>query len=261
MWRDKQEHIKVEVHSTWDEHLANCNLLTAHESDIDRLTQDLIFATERIEQLQAKLASQEPTTLSNEFIKRLETVESNLHHQKSKTSLLEASHDDQTNRNMRTTLVIRNLPEDTDKTMNKTTKILAKFLANIDIDENNTIGTYGKQIERAHLSNPTPTNDESSNHDGPRPIFVRFQSWKDSEKCKRLIVNYNKSINEINNNPSNTKIYVDQLYSKPVQLRRKKAFEERKKLRENQKDTPMFVKDPADLMIKVNGKYTCHKKF
>ena len=56
---------------------------------------------------------------------------------------------------------------------------------------------------------------------------------------------------------------VEQLYSKEVNERRKLAKRERKKLRDNGENGKMFIKFPANLMLKPknDSRYKLHSEY
>ena len=121
--------------------------------------------------------------------------------------------DDQTNRNMRNTLVFYGIRESTEEDWDKTSKTLATYLSKLTRNKKLNQITY--DIDRAHRSANNPDKK-----DEPRPIFAKFTTWKNAQFYKSLIINNNKSLKTKNKHST---VFVDQLYSKTVSKRRKQA--------------------------------------
>ena len=157
--------------------------------------------------------------------------------------------EDSQNRTMRETLVFTNVPEEKNETWDKTTQILISKLK--IIDPTLAPEDIEQDIDRAHRGGK-PRQDK------PRPIFVKFSSWKkNSEYYKRITTNYNVK------NPQANIMFVEQLYTKELTDRRNQAKLERKHLRENGEHGKMFIKYPAKLMVKRNNsnKYELVQEF
>ena len=100
--------------------------------------------------------------------------------QQKKIATLENDLDDQISRNMRTTLIFSGINGNEvkwDETANK----LSEMDQDLEKDE------IMKWIERTHRL--TPKNDKSGK---PRKIVAKFESWKQSEKVKQIIIKFNR---------------------------------------------------------------------
>ena len=146
---------------------------------------------------------------------------------------LDASLDDQTNRNMRKTLVIKGVKEPKKEswsdTENTVINLLGKHL-NIHPDD-----AYN-MIEHAHRGGTLE----------PRSIFIRFESWEDSEQVKDEFFKLNI------NKKTNTRIVVDQLYSDQVNERRNNAMTHRRTLIAAGTIVGGYMAYPATLMGKMS---------
>lgn len=186
-----------------------------------------------------------------------------------KISNLEKDLASQIDRGMRSTLTFRGVIESQNESYQKTPKVLANLLSKMDSSKNKL--SYSEildSIDRAHRSRQSTNHDnhETSNNDNaqqtnqPRPIHVKFTTWKDSEYFKSVVITHNKKLLSKGKKPS---VFVDNMYSDFTNNRRKKAWAERKSLRDSGLKAPMYVKYPATLMVKNNetGKYIEHSLF
>ena len=87
------------------------------------------------------------------------------------------------------------------------------------------------KIERAHRA-------KSSKHIKVPPITAKFNNWHFTEMIKTSAIK-TKSL-----------LYVSQMFSPTLTVRRNKAMLARKELREHDKTTQAYVKYPARLMVK-----------
>ena len=92
-------------------------------------------------------------------------------------------------------------------------------------------------IERAHRGRSNPDRA------GPRPIYARFFSWKDSEHVKKL---------KIMDSEKSSRMFVDQKYGPITTQRRNKALLERKNLKAEGKIVQGYLKFPAQLWVKYD---------
>ena len=101
-------------------------------------------------------------------------------------------------------------------------------------------------LERVHRGR------KSQHSTGPRNIYAKFYSWKDSELLKQLFMDLGKTHPKL-------KIRCEQMYSPDLTKRRNLALIERKTLIKNKKIT-----FPAKLMVKkmkTDKKYIEHSSF
>ena len=78
----------------------------------------------------------------------------------------------------------------------------------LEIDKNLQKDEIIEWIERAQKLPKTPKNVKTHDKSGKRrKVVAKFESWKQSEKVKQIIIKYNRE----HKDPQNA-IYVDQLY-------------------------------------------------
>ena len=157
--------------------------------------------------------------------------------QKNEISELNATVDDQVNRGLRSTLIFKGIPEQTKESWSDTTNILINTLATLfDWDPN----TLTSDIERAHRG-----TREGKNTNKPRPIYVKFHSWRSSEDIKIMVIEANRK--------KKTKIIVSQMYSRRVTESMNDKLKQRKELLETNGNWKMYVKYPGILMCRREG--------
>ena len=106
-------------------------------------------------------------------------------------------------------------------------------------------------IERAHRGK------QSNAREGPRHIYVKFFSWKDSETVKNGFIDLCRQHPKMG-------IRADQMYSKEVSNRRNDAMLERQKLIAAKEISNGYLAYPATLMIKrhkLDKQYIKYKSF
>ena len=155
--------------------------------------------------------------------------------------------DDTRNRNLRKTLTLRNIKQESLRESWDTTK---RILAN----EIHTIIPHRSpkeilsQIERAHR--PKENQSPVSQHNKVPPIIAKFTDWKFTEEIKTSFIKAAKS------SRNNHIVYVSQIYSPGVTKRRNEAMKVRKQLRNEDKQIQAYVKFPAIVMVKKSGETT-----
>jgi len=155
--------------------------------------------------------------------------------------------DDQINRSTRSTLVFKGLKEEENEDWETSETILTNlFNRHLNIDNKVT----KKMIDRAHRGGKRIDGKPG------RPIFVKFNSWKDSQSVL-------KGFRELCINNNNMKINVSQVYSKDLTKRRNEAMKKRKELLDKKDIISGFVDYPARLMTKTKtgDRYKLHKSF
>ena len=145
-----------------------------------------------------------------------------------------------TNRQMRRTLVFRNIPERKDDESYAEVKVLLGEIISsyTNIPKEEAISG----IERAHRE----AKRDGSPRQGKRKIFAAFLNW---ELPQSILDQFKKrSIND-----RAFDIYVDQMYGPLTTARRNLAFQTRKQLKESGAITSGFVDFPAKLMVNHAG--------
>ena len=151
-----------------------------------------------------------------------------------------------TNRQLRETLVIKNVPEMEENESYDATK---KLLANLISDNCDGI-TYDEafgQIKRAHReANRPPSDGEEHYRKGKRHIFAALHSW---DLCQVILKTFQqKCIND-----RNFPISVEQKYGPMTTKRRQMALQLRKELIESGNITSGFLEFPAKLLVNYPG--------
>ena len=154
--------------------------------------------------------------------------------------------ENRTNRQLRETLVFRNIPKkEGGENYHDTKKLLATT-----ISQNCDGVTYEealRQIKRAHRESDHRKNEAGAHvREGKRIIYAAFHSW---DLCQSII----ESFREKNINDRNFEITADQKYGPKTNKRRQLAFQLRKQLKANGDITSGFVAFPAKLMVNKPG--------
>lgn len=199
----------------------------------EKSSEKFIELTKRIEELEEKM-------------KKLEDVPASI---KKITENVE----DRTNRQLRETLVFKNLPEVNEKeSFNDTKKLLATT-----ISENCDGVTYDeayRQIKRAHRESGHRTDENGEKiREGKRHIFAALHSW---DLCQTIIETFReKGIKD-----GTFQIYADQKYGPITNKRRLLAIELKNKLKKDGVITSGFIEFPAKLMVNYPGQFIGKKK-
>ena len=147
---------------------------------------------------------------------------------------MEKKHEDRINRQLRKTLVIRNLPEKDSEKWADTTDILANKISSLlemSLDD-----AYF-EIDRCHRGGI------SKNYKGKskvRPIYAAMLRW---ETCEKLVEAARSSGD----------VYIDYKFGPLTTLRRNEALKVRKELKRSGVIEKGFIKFPAILMGKKPG--------
>ena len=152
-----------------------------------------------------------------------------------KIKVLEKTMEDRINRQLRQTLVIRNIPEEADeKSWSDTTDVVADKIADLlhlEFDEARSL------INRCHRGGKASYYREKNK---VRPIYVAMMRWG---TCEQLV----------NASRSQRQFYIDYKYAPLTTKRRNMALKLRRDLKTAGEIDKGFVKFPAILMGKKNG--------
>ena len=157
--------------------------------------------------------------------------------------------EDQTNRSLRNTLILRNLPEETtEKSWDQTKRNLCDHLGYyLNMDTRHV----ANMIERCHRSTHSKENRV-------RPIYIRFFDWNDAQ----FVLN---TISKLKSKDKNITFKIDQMYTNSVMERRNLALKARKELIQDPENSIIqgYLAYPAKLMVKEeNGtKFTFYKAY
>ena len=155
---------------------------------------------------------------------------------------LEEKVEDRTNRQLRETLIFKNVPEaSSNESWFETKDIVAKAIS--ENVEGVTFDYDKQQIRRAHRKS-NRRNDGSNQHH--RRITAGFYNW---DLCQSIKDSFrNKGIAD-----RNFKLIAEQKYGPLTTWRRQKALEKRKKLKEEGVIISGYVDFPAKLMLNYPG--------
>ena len=188
----------------------------------------------------------------NDLTQRINTMELTLNKQKTLIDDQTKQIENQTNRSLRNTLILRNLPEETpEKTWDQTKEKLCELLGyHLDMDPRQA----NDMIERCHRSTGTKDDDK----DKIRPIYIRFYSWNDAQFTLH-------TINKQRARDKRITFKIDQMYSSSLLDRRNKALIVRRNLLRDPENSikQAYLAYPAKLMVKEenNTKFSFYKAF
>ena len=242
------------------------NELSKIKQTVEDMDKRLVKSEEVISNSCERIKALEESTTTNltkidEVTNSLESTEASLLKQISNLKQEIAS---QTDRGMRCTLTFRGIAESDKEGYLKTPKILANQLAHMEAEVRGrnrlTYSDILDSIDRAHRSKKKNEVETPTHQKTPRPIHVKFVTWKDSDYLKSTVIRYNKSLLSKGMEPT---VFVDNMYSDHTNERRKRAWDKLKILRNEGVKAPMYVKYPATLVIKNEntGKYEDHTIF
>ena len=225
-------------------------------------SQKFVEVDEKFEEVEAKIDE-----YNNSVIHRLSQVESQLQRLqvelpeeirqlRLENNKLKEELENRTNRQLRRTLIFKNIPETKDdESYSEVKELLAQTISsNSEITKEEAFAC----IERAHRE----AKRDGGVRQGKRKIFAAFLNW---ELPQRILDEFRKRCIA----DRNFNIYVDQMYGPLTSQRRNMAFQVRKTLKDEGTITSGFVDFPARLMVnKVgdvdrNGKkiYRIHTNF
>ena len=165
--------------------------------------------------------------------------------------------EDRTNRQLRETLIIKNVPEIGEENTNNSTKnyqATKKLLAEL-ISKHLNIGydDVFAELKRAHRERDRSDEDLEYSRKGKRWIYAAFHSWDLSQE---VIDTFRlKCIKE-----RAFIISAEQKYGRLTSRRRQLAFTLRKELKDAGTITSGFVNFPARLMVNYPGEMNGNKK-
>ncbi len=204
---------------------------SANATDIEQLRGDVLSVTE-----------------SNNSLKDIvSSLQKNVDTLSVKNACMERRLEDQTNRSLRKTLIIRGVPEANGETTWDHTRdvaldalVAATKMKKAGLDES---------IERVHRGKSNATEKQ-----GKQDIFACFYDWN---RVQDLLKEFHK-------NGRRSGIYVDQMYGPDTAYRRSLALHRRRELIEKKEIAHGYVDFPAKLMVKYtsdDARYVHHENF
>ena len=234
--------------------------LDRFDQRLDRIDGDHLLHAQKFEQIEGRVDEIDSKITNNlaGVYDRLAVVEQKLCHQETEMSqqvkLLTAENDkikeeleNRTNRQLRQTLIFKNIPENKrDESYADVKTLLADVISTYtDISKEDAVAG----IVRAHRE----AKREGSDREGKRKIFAAFLDWELPQKV--LDQFRKKSIED-----RTFKYYAEQMYGPMTTMRRNLAFEERKRLKEERAIVSGFVAFPAKLLVNIPGNVDIHGK-
>ena len=136
---------------------------------------------------------------------------------------------DMTNRGLRKTFILKNIPFKKKETWDESKKLLVKEIKTVipDLEESYSMN----KIKRAHRSNETEYTNTPA----------KFNDWQLTKTIKTSFIK------------AKSHIFVSQIYSPALTKRRNEAMKVRKELKKSDPSIQAYVKFPSKLMVK-NGK-------
>ena len=173
-------------------------------------------------------------------VNRLNAVEGQVRLLHLENEKLKEELENRTNRQLRRTLIFKNIPESKDDESYQEVKtLLAETISSCtDIPKQEALDG----IERAHRE----AKREGGSRQGRRRIFAAFLNW---ELPQKILNGFKKRC--IDDRAFD--IYVDQMYGPLTSLRRNLAFQERKSLKDKGTIVSGYVDFPARLMVNFPG--------
>ena len=223
----KLDVIDRKVQST-DDRLGNLHAEVGNQGDIARA---------KFEEMAKKIADLE------EKVAVLDNVQDEIDHLAEKV-------EDRTNRQLRETLIFKNIPEDGDEESYQQSKELIATTISTHC-EDITYEYALSQVKRAHREQNRYEGDHI--RAGKRFIFAALHSW---DLCQLVI----ETFREKNINDPLFTIHADQKYGPLTTKRRQLAFLQRKQLKDAGTITSGYVSFPAKLMVNFPGELNRGKK-
>ena len=234
-----KDELKTIVQELLDSQTADLrSIVESLQTELEETRNIATGALRRVEECEASIVKLEN---ENESLKKELTTLENADRFKE----IEDRIEDRTNRQLRNTLTFKGIADDPNETWAQTENKLVDSFKKAGVPASNA----ANMIERAHRGRP---NKEKS---GPRPIYARFFSWKDSEQIKKL---------KLKNIANDSNVYVDQKYGPMTTKRRNLALLERKNLKAEGTIIQGYLKFPAQLWVKytnLDERYVKHMDF
>ena len=233
-------HISSELQPIKEQLTTNTNNINQLTIQSNKLTIDINTNSTEITEVKEELREAKEAHKNTE--ERLFAMEEKYHTMSKNYDILamkaattEVRLEDQTNRGLRKTLVIRNVKEQPHEKWADTRNIVVDSLqtaTKIDRDY-----LYGA-IERVHRGKSTGIENKKA---GKRDIFALFYDWNKAQEV----------LSEFRKNGRKVGIYVDQMYGPDTTYRRNAALKKRKEMLADKTIEQGFVDHPAKLMVKT----------
>ena len=164
---------------------------------------------------------------------------------------LESEIEELKNRSLRKTLIFKNTKyqQANENSWSDTKSVLIDQISRVLPEI--TKEKISKNIERAHRVRSKGTSLNGS----PPYLVAKMVNWEFSEKVKSAFIQENQS--------GRSQVFVSQMYSKSLTLRRDLALKDRHEMKEEDPAIQGYIRYPATLMIKrpAEKKYKVEKEF
>ena len=229
--------------------------LASIEEKFDKTTKEIYLKLDKIEKdtEESRIKSSKNTDEIEGLKFQISDQNEQISRQNETISELESEIEELKNRSLRKTLIFKNSKHQVNENSWSDTK-------NVLIDEISKVLTEASReeiatnIERAHrVQNNSETRNRSNNT--PPYLVAKVANWEFSERIKAAFM--------VKNQNGNSRVFVSQMYSKSLTLRRNQALKHRYELKEGDPSIQGYVRYPATLMIKRAGerKYRVEKEY
>ena len=234
------------------------NRITVLEERTDSLTEDVAVLTERVEndKVNSDVVIEQLKVQVGQLLQKVAVLEQ----LPVKVDHLKELNEERTNRQLRETLIFKNIPEShQEETYADTKKILAEVISvHCDIPVDQVI----RDIKRAHRESKKRPHAEGNSREGKRHIYVAFHSWDLPQKVLEIF--RQKNIQD-----RSFKIYAEQKYGPLTNKRRNLALQKRRELLDANLISGGYIAFPARLMVNFGNMtnaaghkmYKCHTDF
>ena len=239
---------KAELTGKIDDLTAKVNDVNVTLRNHDRRIDDAVIS---IGELEAKVENSKDSlkaelkTLTDR-VKKVEDKVGPLENLPNIVQTLKEEGEDRTNRQLRETLIFKNIPEELEKeSWEDTKRLLATTISRI-CDSIEYDDAY-EAINRCHREKPIRVqNGDRPTREGKRHIYAAFHSWS---VCQTIIEAFRKKCAS----DREFKIYVDQMYGPMTTKRRNMAMQCRKQLKDEGLISGGYVDFPAKLFVNRMG--------
>ena len=227
---------------------------------LNSIDADNVTNGQKLEQIEGRVEKVEKNIADNlgGILDRLAAVESDLRRHKAETTdeinelrseneRIKEELENRTNRQLRRTLIFKNIPETKEDESYADVKNLLSDIISSNSDISKVEAYAG--IERAHRE----AKREGGRRTGKRKIFAAFLDWDLPQKI--LQVFRKKGIED-----KSFKFYAEQMYGPMTSMRRNLAFKKRRALKDEGTIVSAFVAFPAKLLVNRPGEYNSEGK-
>ena len=229
--------------------------LASIEENFDKTTKEIYLKLDKIEKdtEESRIKSSKNSDEIEGLKFQISDQNEQIIRQNEAISELESEIEELKNRSVRKTLIFKNIKHQVNENSWSDTKNVLIYEMSKVLTEASKEKTV-TNIERAHR---VQSNSETRNRSNNTPPYLvaKIANWEFSERIKSAFI--------VENQNGNSRVFVSQMYSKSLTLRRNQALKHRYKLKEGDPSIQGYVRYPATLMIKRAGerKYRVEKEY